>query len=113
MLGSHHRADWDRRYGHQPYTIVWCTDGSKFNVNYFPISKLPKTQRSMPRLPLCVLIAPLRFSIFKVGLFKPGLDVLLGNPHTPSSLDTNRYKALEKTFYIFIIAMALLLQLLR
>ena len=60
-----------------------------------------------------ILTAPLRFSIFKGGLFKSGLDVLLGNPHTPSSLDTDRYKALEPTFYIFFIAMALLLQLLR
>jgi len=60
-----------------------------------------------------VLTAPLRFSIFKGGLFKLGLDALLGNPHTPSSLDIDRYKALEPTFYIFFIAMALLLQLLR
>ena len=44
-----------------------------------------------------------------VGLFKPGLDALLGNPHTPSSFDTDRYKALEPTIYIFFIAMALLL----
>ena len=43
----------------------------------------------------------------------PRLEVLHGNPHTPSSLDTDRYKALEPTFYIFFIAMALLLQLLR
>ena len=35
----------------------------------------------------------------KVGLLKPGLDLLLGNPHTPSSLDID--KALEITIYIF------------
>jgi hypothetical protein len=60
-----------------------------------------------------ILTAPLRFSIFKGGLFKPRLDALLGNPHTPSNLETNRYNALEPTFYIFFIAMVLLLQLLR
>ena len=48
---------------------------------------------------------PLSFSIFKVGLFKLVLDALLVNPHTPSSLDTD--KALEPTIYIFFIAMAL------
>ena len=69
---------------------------------------------SLMRMPRSrILTAPLRFSIFKGGLFEPGLDALLGNPHTPSSLDTDRYKALEPTFYIFFIAMALLLQLLR
>jgi hypothetical protein len=54
---------------------------------------------------------PLGFSIFNVGLFKLGLDALLGNPHTPSSLDTDRYRQsyLEPTIYIFFIAMALLL----
>ena len=62
---------------------------------------------------MLILTAPLCFSIFKVGLFKPGLDALLGSPHTPSSLDTDRYKALEPTIYIFFIAMVLLLQLLR
>ena len=46
----------------------------------------------------------------KVGLIKLGLDPLLGNPHTPSSLDTD--KAIEPTIFIFFIAMALLLQLL-
>jgi hypothetical protein len=56
---------------------------------------------------------PLGFSIFKVGLFKPGLDVLLGNPHTFSFLDTDRYRQsyLEPTIYIFFITMALILQL--
>ena len=43
---------------------------------------------------------PLRFSIFKGGLFKLRLYALLGNPHTPSSLDTD--KALEPTIYIFL-----------
>jgi hypothetical protein len=54
---------------------------------------------------------PLGFSIFKVGLFKPVLDVLLDNPHTPSSLDTDRYRQsyLEPTIYIFFIAMVFLL----
>jgi len=38
------------------------------------------------------LTGPLRFSFFKVGLFKLGLDALLGNQQTPSSLDTDRYR---------------------
>jgi hypothetical protein len=44
---------------------------------------------------------PFGFSIFKVGLFKPGLDALLGNPHTLSFLDTDRYRQsyLEPTIY--------------
>jgi hypothetical protein len=44
---------------------------------------------------------PFDFFIFKVGLFKLGLDALLGNPHTPSSLDTDRYRQnyLEPTIY--------------
>jgi hypothetical protein len=62
-------------------------------------------------MPRSHILTTLCFSIFKGGLFKSGLDVLLSNPHTPSSLDTD--KALEPTFYIFFIAMVLLLQLLR
>jgi hypothetical protein len=62
---------------------------------------------------MLILTALLCFSIFKVVLFEPGLDALLGNPHTHSSLDIDRYnKALEPTMYIFFIAMVLLLQLL-
>ena len=38
------QADWDTRYGRRPYTTIWCTSGSKFNVSYFPISQLPTTQ---------------------------------------------------------------------
>jgi hypothetical protein len=82
-----HQADWDRRYGRRPYTTVWCTGGSKFSMSYFPIFQLPITQLHHHYFPteyassslMLILIAPLCFSIFKVGLFKPGLDALLGN----------------------------------
>jgi hypothetical protein len=81
------QADWDRHYGRRSYTTIWCTGGSNLSVSYFPICQLPITQLhhhySMP---------PFGFFIFKVGLFKPGLDVLLGNPHTLSSLNTDRYR---------------------
>ena len=114
------QADWDRRYGRWTYMIIWCTGGSKFSMSYFPISQLPTTQlhhhyyfptEYASSSLMLILTAPLCFSIFKVGLFKPGLDALLGNPHTPSSLDTD--KALEPTIHIFFMSMALLLQLLR
>ena len=89
------RADWDRRYGHRPYMTVWCTDGNKFSVIYFPISQLSTTQLHHYYFPteyasssLMLILTTLYFSIFKVGLFKPGLDALLSIPCTPSSLDT-------------------------
>ena len=80
------RADWDRRYGRRPYTIVWCTGGSKFSMSYFPISQLPTTQlhhhyfhmEYASSSLMLILTTPLCFSIFKVRLFKPGLDALLG-----------------------------------
>jgi hypothetical protein len=94
------RADWDRRYGRRPYITVWCTGGSKFSMSYFSISQLPTAQLYHHYFPMeyassslmLILTAPFCFSIFKVGLFKPELDALLGNPHIPSSLDTDRYK---------------------
>ena len=52
------RANWDRHYDSQPYTTIWCTSNSKFNMSYFPISQLPTTQ---------LYHHYFYFSIFKVG----------------------------------------------
>jgi hypothetical protein len=52
------RADWDWRYGSQPYMTIWCTGSSKFSVSYFSISQLPTTRLHHRYF---------HFSIFKVG----------------------------------------------
>ena len=90
------RADWDRRYGRRPYTTVWCTGGSKFSVSYFYFPTTHNTVASP-------LTTPLRFSFFKVGLFKPGLNALLGNPHTPSSLDIDRYRKSSSAYHLYFL----------
>jgi hypothetical protein len=46
------------RYGRLPYTTIWSTGSSKFNLSYFPISQLPTTQLHHRYF---------HFSIFKVG----------------------------------------------
>jgi hypothetical protein len=89
------QADWDRCYGHQPYTTVWCTSGSKFSMSYLLISQLPTTQ-------LHHHYFPTEYAYLSQGW----MHFLAIHTLLPPQIDTD--KALEPIIYIFFIAMALL-----